>query len=1232
MKLSEFRTYFSDKKGLSVILEVGGKKGGAVCWRCEEPHSSTATSITKRIITQKLTIIGSVMANNFGKTWWGEAWLCSLAHIDYANRIPRGARYARNGSVLSISVAEGYIKAKVQGSRRTPYNVTIKVEQFSQKEIDLLIDGILNRPIIVSELLNGKLSPAVLDIAEKQRLRVFPSTWRDLGMDCSCPDWAVPCKHIAAVIYKMGQEIDNNPFLVFELHGVNILYELKKRGVNIHAEEAVKISEWIHIVQPVQQNKRDTRETPQVLRSFDFRKIVHFGDALQMLLPTAPAFYPDGDFNKYYAGNIKRLGKRADYILSGKQSMAEALDLKSGEHVIQRNPDIKIEIDNNLAVHTFFANKREVLSLTDLMQHLAAISIGDLTDYSNAIYAFRMTLQLSLILASSGNVIPMIGQDKKGAVMVVWTPATSDKQTVNILGELDKYFDSESISAGKTSRTKAAPEHPAWLLTTCFLTEMMKLSSKNITWPDKVYDIFFLATPHTFDGVGETNIPGAIKSWTDHLKTPQLRYLPVIMVKDESEEGCEFQLEMSVIDSETENNEMISVRDVFVDAAYNKTRLDILRDISQLSTLVNGLETYLAQEAEKPIILDNATFTRFLIQAVPAMRLLGIKLMLPKSLQQLLRPRPSVKLSAKSNNGCSFLRLDQLLRFSWQVAIGDELITPEEFNALVGRAEGLIRFKQQYIYVTADDLKRIEKTFNTRNEMTAARMLQAALSEEYNSAKISVSPEVKALIKEWTTMKEQDIPKEINATLRPYQKRGYEWMFQNMRLGFGSILADDMGLGKTLQVITLMQRIKNDGVLEKKHIIVVAPTGLLANWQAELNRFAPKLSVFLYHGPNRNLEEFKHDILLTSYGLVRSDIDHLKKTKWAIVVIDEAQNIKNNTAAQSKAVKAIRADVHIAMSGTPVENRLSEYWSIMDFANKGYLGTIKTFNDEYAVPIQQKGDSDCAARFRRITAPMMMRRLKTDKNIINDLPDKIEQDEYAMLTPQQAALYHQVLEECMKTIEGFDEGDQKTLFKRQGLILQMMLALKQICNHPAQYLKNGDFQPTLSGKTEMLLTLVNAINDSGEKAIIFTQFKEMGDMLQQFITNATGRKPMFLHGGTDIKQRKEMVDRFQNNRSDRIFLLSLKAAGTGLNLTAATHVIHYDLWWNPAVEAQATDRAYRIGQKKNVMVHRFITRNTFEERINDMINNKRALADMTISTGESWIGKLGNKELRELFE
>lgn len=262
----------------------------------------------------------------------------------------------------------------------------------------------------------------------------------------------------------------------------------------------------------------------------------------------------------------------------------------------------------------------------------------------------------------------------------------------------------------------------------------------------------------------------------------------------------------------------------------------------------------------------------------------------------------------------------------------------------------------------------------------------------------------------------------------------------------------------------------------------------------------------------------------------------------------------------------------------------------------------------------------------------MMRRLKTDKTIINDLPDKIEQDEFAMLTPQQAALYKKVLEESMKVIEGFDESDNKQLFERQGIILQMMLALKQVCNHPTQYLKDGQFVPSLSGKTEMLLDLIDSIVESGKKVLVFTQFKEMGDMLQRFIEERIGVQPMFLHGGCSIKQRKEMVDRFQQNKhSDRVFILSLKAAGTGLNLTAATHVVHYDLWWNPAVEAQATDRAYRIGQKKNVVVHRFITQNTFEERINDMINNKRTLAEMTVSTGENWIGKLSNKELKEIF-
>jgi len=434
-------------------------------------------------------------------------------------------------------------------------------------------------------------------------------------------------------------------------------------------------------------------------------------------------------------------------------------------------------------------------------------------------------------------------------------------------------------------------------------------------------------------------------------------------------------------------------------------------------------------------------------------------------------------------------------------------------------------------------------------------------------------------------------------------------------------------------VISILLKFKEEGILDKKNrALVVVPTGLLTNWQAEITKFAPSLSAHIFHGTGRDIKQFDADIMLTTYGVLRSDFELLKKRKWQVMIIDEAQNIKNHDTAQSKAVKSIPAGIRIAMSGTPVENRLTEFWSIMDYTNKGYLGTVKTFKDDFATPIQVFNDEKVVTRFKKITAPFMMRRMKTDKTIISDLPDKIEQNQFAQLSKQQATLYEKTMLAAMEEIEGMGDGnDAQTLFKRQGLVLQMILALKQICNHPTQFLKNGQFDASLSGKTELLFELLDSIIESGEKVLIFTQFTEMGRMLEKFITERFGDKPMFYHGGCSVKQREEMVQRFQNNRADKIFILSLKAAGTGLNLTAASHVIHYDLWWNPAVENQATDRAYRIGQKNNVMVHRMICKNTFEERIDEMIQRKKHLAEMTVATGENWIGKLSNKELRDIF-
>ena len=706
-------------------------------------------------------------------------------------------------------------------------------------------------------------------------------------------------------------------------------------------------------------------------------------------------------------------------------------------------------------------------------------------------------------------------------------------------------------------------------------------------------------------------------------------FRPLFMVREEEDED-HFLVEVAVENSKTQ--ERISLNKILTQQQYANERFNILKEISMLSTLVDGLDNYINKEAVAPIVLDYELFTPFLMQTIPAMRLLNISVLLPKSLEELLRPKASVRVSKKATNETGFLRLDDLLEFDWQIALGDELITLAEFKKILQNASGLIKFKQQYIYVDPSDIEKIYKALNQPHALSKAQLLQVALSQEHNSAPIQLSQEVRALIEELNAATEIEVPAAINATLRPYQKRGFAWMYKNMRIGFGSILADDMGLGKTLQVITLLQKIKDEGALTKEKVLLIVPTGLLFNWKAELERFAPNLTFFIFHGTGRDICAFDADIMLTTYGIVRSDKLLLKKRKWQVAIIDEAQNIKNHDTEQSKTIRALSAGTHIALSGTPVENRLSEFWSIMDFANKGYLGTNKHFQHEFAKPIQLFNDMQVVTRFRKITAPFMMRRLKSDKTIITDLPEKVEINQFTQLTKQQSALYKKVTEEGIREIEGIATDSSQALFKRQGLILQLILALKQVCNHPALFLKNKQLTPELSGKTALLLELVDSIVRNNEKVLIFTQFREMGDILQQIIEEQMGVPTMFYHGGCSIKERESMIERFQNNHTDRVFILSLKAAGTGLNLTAASHVIHYDLWWNPAVEAQATDRAYRIGQHKNVVVHRFITKNTFEEKIDKMIQHKKHLANITVTSGENWIGKLSNKELHAMFE
>ncbi|MDR1023921.1 MAG: DEAD/DEAH box helicase family protein [Prevotellaceae bacterium] len=1198
------------------------------------------------------------MSNFFGKTWWGAQWLNSLAHIDHSNRLPRGSAYAKKGAVRSLEIDGNSISAKVQGNQPKPYKIKITVPSFSEKEVKALADGLAEKPVVISKLLNRELDAEALKIAEQKGLRVFPRKWSDFEMKCSCPDWAVPCKHLAAVIYKVSAEIDNNPFLIFQLHNVDLLKELEKVDVHVSAKQT-EIPSFAEVVglpsgKPGAKAKAKSKvkakaeaeanppaaDAEAALRSVDFSALTPIADALVQLLPDKPVFYQQaGNFRDKYALLLRKAGKNAQRILASKASLGAFFSLLPAleraasmggatASLITHHTKIQLSVSGDSKPAMLLDGKREPISLEEFIPALWAIPAAHLCDYQPSVAALHTLLLYAVNLAANGAVTPQIVKFDGEQYHIRWLPAVLSSEVRALTEKLEPL-----LPQGLLLWREETPldENKAVEVTSVFLSALLHRLSKEEGNRDIFLNLFFGGAGYTFSLPGEEALSGGISAWLQRYYIAQGKYRPGIVV-DEREDG-RFCVSVNVEDNENPLAKPTPLSDMLNLKKYDKIRFEALQALTPLGAFIPGLDRYINAKGKAEIVMSNAEFAPFLMQVIPVIHLLNINVLLPKSLQEILRPRASVQVRQKNKDNTGFMRLETLLDFEWQVALGDATVSEAEFKAILKNSAGLIKYKAQYIYVSSDDLSKLHKHFSSDKMLSPYEMLRTALSSDYYGAKVALTNEVKELVEKLTHAEEVPLPKALSAQLRPYQQRGFAWMYRNAQIGFGSLIADDMGLGKTLQVIAVLLKFKETGALKKEKALVVVPTGLLANWQAEIEKFAPSLTVKFYHGAGRKLEEDDaYDMLLTSYGVARSDALALKKKKWRVVVIDEAQNIKNYETAQSKAIKSIPAATFVAMSGTPVENRLSELWSIMDFCNRSFLGTLGEFREVFANPIQNQHDVAAAGKLKQVTAPFMMRRLKSDKSIISDLPEKIEIDSFAYLAKAQAGLYKKTLHEAMKSIEAIEETDSKSLFVRQGLVLQMILALKQICNHPTHFLKNNVLDASLSGKMDLLFEKLSSIVEANEKVLIFTQFTEMGSLLQRFIAERFGEKPLFYHGGCTLKQRRAMVDTFQSGHADKLFILSLKAAGTGLNLTAASHVIHYDLWWNPAVEAQATDRAYRIGQKNNVMVHRFITKGTFEERINEMIQRKKNLADLTISTGESWIGNFSNKELREIFE
>ena len=586
--------------------------------------------------------------------------------------------------------------------------------------------------------------------------------------------------------------------------------------------------------------------------------------------------------------------------------------------------------------------------------------------------------------------------------------------------------------------------------------------------------------------------------------------------------------------------------------------------------------------------------------------------------------------------------LQSLLNFKWELAIGGQTLSKTEFDSLVALNSPLVEINGEWVELRPQDIKTAQSFFTSRKEQMSLSLedaLRLSTGDTQTIEKLPVvSFDASGALKELVgtladnqSLKSLPTPNKFQGTLRPYQEKGFSWLAFLERWGLGACLADDMGLGKTIQLIAFALHLKEEKSLENP-ILLVCPTSVIGNWEREVKKFAPVLKVLQYHGDKRpkgkKFQEVvnKSDLVITSYSLVHRDLKVLKGVNWQGIVLDEAQNIKNPEAKQSQAIRDLEATFRIALTGTPVENRLQELWSILDFLNPGYLGNRQFFQRRFAVPIEKYGDADSLSQLRSLVQPFILRRLKTDRDIIQDLPEKQEINVFCSLSPEQAQLYQKTVENSLSEIESA-EGVQ-----RRGMILGLLVKLKQICNHPSQYLKAKTLAKQSSGKLQRLEEMLEEVTSAGERALIFTQFAEWGKLLKPHLEKNLGREILFLYGSTTKKKREEMIDRFQHDpQGPPVMILSLKAGGVGLNLTRANHVFHFDRWWNPAVENQATDRVFRIGQTRNVQVHKFVCTGTLEEKIHDMIESKKQLAEQVVGTGEEWLTELDTDQLRDLL-
>lgn len=1282
----------------------------------------------------------------FGKTWWGSAWVDALQRIDFhTNRLPRGRSYANTGKVREIQIdAEGQVKAKVQGTRSTPYRVAIRLTQLSSGEQKKVKSLVAWDPALASELSLGRLPESILELLESKDIYLLPESWDSISGSCSCPDWANPCKHLAAVYYIIAGEIDKDPFILFKLKGLKTGDLLEAAGFaspgDTDAEQpdgafAAPGSYPVFVSCADLEEARETHLQPENGRKtegsepktapvkdsgfepapgknaglepdlgsepasalapgsepaqapetepgmdvpdagpdvfLDLSDLVEDreGEAIFALLQPSPLFYPGGNFKTLLLTAYRNVAKAVEKLALLEDDCA----LEQTEYTLLYPPPT----GKSLQDLTFFVSppdkasafvegeqavktrkipcregeklvprgKKGVLLPAErvldkflvLPQRLSLDKTSSGADFLSAAAA------LVQALARSFSFVPEVrwaGGDSVRAreqFIIVYRPLERGGKLRDAMAHLAALMPPGFIYQAKGQAVLPGLSGVREFLTIYLTYLVHRFSGMKVD--DKISAAFFRGDTYCPERFEEQQNARAIANWFGWLNLEPVHISPVLNLKLPSPEIDAFRLQIRVEDKRDPLASTRPLQDVFTSKGeifsrpVREVRQEVARQLTIAGEYIPVLKKLVKHRGTKQAKLSSSAVSTLLAEGKQVCALLGIRVAVPRELKELARP--ALALAAHTLEGrdeqVSYLNLDKMLEFSWEISLGDQTISREEFMELARGAEGIVRFRDRYLMLDPAEAKKIlDQLEEPLPQLSSTEVLRAAVTGDVEGMPFLADDQLQKLLDDLEgerTRQDGDfqLPTGLAADLRPYQVRGVRWLYANSTKGLGSCLADDMGLGKTVQVLALLLKYKEEDRLEHP-VLVVCPTTLLGNWVKECEKFAPALRVGIYHGNDRRLATRGVDLVITSYGILRRDREKFKRKLWDLVIIDEAQNIKNPRTDQAKAVKSIGAKSYIAMSGTPVENRLMELWSIFDFINRGYLGSRQDFFNNMAVPIEKYRDGEKIRKLKQATAPFLLRRLKSDKKVIQDLPQKTVKSEYCFLSKEQAALYQQVTDSMMQAIE---QGEG---FERKGLVFKLMTALKQICNHPVQYTKKGTACKSHSGKAEKALSILEAILGRGEKALLFTQYWEMGELLLQLIREELQEEAYFFHGGLSRKKRDQLVEDFQTNkRGSPVMIISLKAGGSGLNLTAASHVIHYDLWWNPAVEEQATDRTYRIGQKQDIQVHRLLSLGTFEERIDEMISAKKELAELTVSAGENSLSELSNAELRSLF-